>query len=119
MSFHPLRRGLQVFSSIHFIQIDIGYEFFVHWEEGYMFFALHPNVHGLWIFIHWEEGYMFFSSIDFIQIEMGYEFFCPLRRGLDLFSSMHFIQIDIGYQINNLDLNLSNILNLLTLVGTQ
>ncbi len=38
MSFHPLKRGLRVFSSIHFIQIDIGYEFSSIEEEGYMFF---------------------------------------------------------------------------------
>jgi hypothetical protein len=43
MSFHPLKRGLRVFSSIHFIQIDIGYEFSSIEEEGYMFFPLHSN----------------------------------------------------------------------------
>jgi hypothetical protein len=55
MSFHPLKRGLCVFSSIHFIQIDIGYEFSSIEKEGYVFSP--PSISSIE-----EEGYMFFPT---------------------------------------------------------
>jgi hypothetical protein len=53
MSFHPLRGGLPIFSSIHKLVMEP----FNHSKDGYNMLSRSQ------VFIHGEEGYIFFSSI--------------------------------------------------------
>jgi len=122
MSFHPLRRELQVFSSIHFIQIDIGYEFpsiekritcffppstSSKIDIGYKFLSIEKRVTCFLHFIQIYMGYEF-SSIEkkvtcflhFIQIYMGYEF-SSIEKKVTCF--LHFIQIYTGYEISSIE----------------
>jgi hypothetical protein len=122
--FCPLGRGLHLFSPIHFIQIDIGYKFFVHWEEGYMLLCTsskykwvmnfhplrrslhvfssihHPNRHRLWVFCPLRRGLHLFPSIHFIQIDIGYKFLSIEKRATCF---LHFIQIYMGYEFSSIE----------------